>query len=396
MAYPAPSADPAPDAPGKSLRGSRFAFLRRIGRGLGTWWDHDGPRLGAAVSYYAIFALAPTLVIAISVAGAVFGADAARGHVVTQLGGLVGDAAAGEHRGDDRLGVAQQRQRHRGAARGGNAARRLDRCVRRAALRAQQDVRRRAERDGARRPGAGAHDGGRDGPGLRLPADHLVDDQRRARRARQVAVGTLSGGAGRALRARCRDLDDRARLRVRPDPARAAEPAAVVARQHHRCSRQRRVLLARQAPGGAVSGARRRGHELRCCRLVRRGDLLGVLLDAGAADRRCHRPAVRSRIALAKDRPRRPCPPLRSSTRLHRQRRRASTSAHEKRPGVTGALSCHGTTLLVGLRTGPAHRVARGRAAARALRAALAGAGRAAHAGGARARASAHRARAAR
>ena len=94
MAYPAPTADPAPDAPGKSLRRSRFAFLRRIGRGLATWWGHDGPRLGAAVSYYAIFALAPTLVIAISVAGAVFGADAARGHVVTQLGGLVGDAAA--------------------------------------------------------------------------------------------------------------------------------------------------------------------------------------------------------------------------------------------------------------------------------------------------------------
>ena len=94
MAYPAPTAEPAPDAPGKSLRRSRFAFLRRIGRGLATWWGHDGPRLGAAVSYYAIFALAPTLVIAISVAGAVFGADAARGHVVTQLGGLVGDAAA--------------------------------------------------------------------------------------------------------------------------------------------------------------------------------------------------------------------------------------------------------------------------------------------------------------
>ena len=98
MAAPTPTAQssaPTPLAtPGKSLRRSRFAFVRRIGHGLATWWDHDGPRLGAAVAYYAIFALAPTLVIAISVAGAVFGADAARGHIVTQLGGLVGETAA--------------------------------------------------------------------------------------------------------------------------------------------------------------------------------------------------------------------------------------------------------------------------------------------------------------
>ena len=86
--------DPAPPAPGQRLRASRLWLLRSIGRGLGLWWNHDGPRLGASVSYYAIFALAPTLVIAISIAGAVFGADAARGHVVTQLGGLVGEPAA--------------------------------------------------------------------------------------------------------------------------------------------------------------------------------------------------------------------------------------------------------------------------------------------------------------
>ena len=94
MASPTASPAQAPAAPGKALRRSRFWILRSIGRGLAVWWNHDGPRLGASVSYYAIFALAPTLVIAISVAGAVFGADAARGHVVTQLGGLVGEAAA--------------------------------------------------------------------------------------------------------------------------------------------------------------------------------------------------------------------------------------------------------------------------------------------------------------
>jgi membrane protein len=86
-------ARPAPtDA--SEARSSRFWIWRSVMRGFASWHHHDGPRLGAAVAYYSIFALAPTLVIAISIAGAVFGADAARGHLVTQLGGLVGEEAA--------------------------------------------------------------------------------------------------------------------------------------------------------------------------------------------------------------------------------------------------------------------------------------------------------------
>ena len=58
------------------------------------WFEDDGPQLGAAVAFYSIFALAPVLVVTISVAGAVFGADAARGHIANEIAGLVGTPAA--------------------------------------------------------------------------------------------------------------------------------------------------------------------------------------------------------------------------------------------------------------------------------------------------------------
>ncbi|MCU0952258.1 MAG: YihY/virulence factor BrkB family protein, partial [Burkholderiaceae bacterium] len=60
------------------------------------WLAHDGARLGASIAFYAIFALAPLLVISIAMAGAVFGEEAARGAIFGELEGLVGaDAARG-------------------------------------------------------------------------------------------------------------------------------------------------------------------------------------------------------------------------------------------------------------------------------------------------------------
>jgi len=49
---------------------------------------------GAAIAYYTIFSIAPVLVIAIAVAGLAFGADAAHGAIVDQLGGLMGAQSA--------------------------------------------------------------------------------------------------------------------------------------------------------------------------------------------------------------------------------------------------------------------------------------------------------------
>src|SRR5262245_39685560 len=47
--------------------------------------------MGAALSYYALFSIAPLLLIIIAVAGLVFGEDAVRGAVFEQLSALVGD-----------------------------------------------------------------------------------------------------------------------------------------------------------------------------------------------------------------------------------------------------------------------------------------------------------------
>jgi membrane protein len=58
------------------------------------WWKDDVPRLGASLAYYTLFALAPILVVAIAVAGLVFGPAAVRGEVVGQIQGLVGQQGA--------------------------------------------------------------------------------------------------------------------------------------------------------------------------------------------------------------------------------------------------------------------------------------------------------------
>ena len=58
------------------------------------WSEDKASRLAAALAYYTAFALAPLLLIAIAVAGFVFGEEAARGQVVAQLEGLLGADAA--------------------------------------------------------------------------------------------------------------------------------------------------------------------------------------------------------------------------------------------------------------------------------------------------------------
>jgi membrane protein len=59
-------------------------------------WNRDNaPRLGAALSYYTLFSLAPLLVIAIGVAALAFGEEAARGQIFGQLRALVGEQGAG-------------------------------------------------------------------------------------------------------------------------------------------------------------------------------------------------------------------------------------------------------------------------------------------------------------
>ncbi|MBU1358465.1 MAG: YihY/virulence factor BrkB family protein [Gammaproteobacteria bacterium] len=58
------------------------------------WVDDFAPSMGAAISYYTMFSLAPLLVIVIAVAGAIFGQDAVQGRIVAQLSDLVGREGA--------------------------------------------------------------------------------------------------------------------------------------------------------------------------------------------------------------------------------------------------------------------------------------------------------------
>jgi len=50
--------------------------------------------MGAALAYYTMFSIAPLLLIVISIAGLVFGQDAARGEILLQLRGMMGEEGA--------------------------------------------------------------------------------------------------------------------------------------------------------------------------------------------------------------------------------------------------------------------------------------------------------------
>lgn len=54
------------------------------------WVEQSVPRLGAALSFYTIFALAPLFVIVLAIAGLWFGEEAARRELFGQVSGLVG------------------------------------------------------------------------------------------------------------------------------------------------------------------------------------------------------------------------------------------------------------------------------------------------------------------
>lgn len=58
------------------------------------WRDDKANRLAAALAYYTMLSLAPLLVIAVSVAGFVFGDQAAKGEISGQISSLVGPSAA--------------------------------------------------------------------------------------------------------------------------------------------------------------------------------------------------------------------------------------------------------------------------------------------------------------
>ena len=65
-------------------------IVRLLWLALVAWWNDNALRLGASVAYYTLFAIAPILLVAIAVAGSLFGAEAVRGEIVGQIDQLVG------------------------------------------------------------------------------------------------------------------------------------------------------------------------------------------------------------------------------------------------------------------------------------------------------------------
>lgn len=58
------------------------------------WQQDKASLLAAALAYYTVFSITPLLVIAIAIAGAVFGREAAQGEIVQQINQLVGQQGA--------------------------------------------------------------------------------------------------------------------------------------------------------------------------------------------------------------------------------------------------------------------------------------------------------------
>ena len=84
----------AQQAVAEASRWSPATWWGLIKASLSAWLDDYAPSMGAALSYYTVFSLAPLLVIVVSLAGLVFGTEAVRGEVFGQIAGLMGAEAA--------------------------------------------------------------------------------------------------------------------------------------------------------------------------------------------------------------------------------------------------------------------------------------------------------------
>jgi membrane protein len=69
-------------------------YLRLFKQVGNSWLDDYAPSMGAALAFYTLFSMAPLMLIVVSVAGLVFGEDAARGEIQNQLQSLMGARGA--------------------------------------------------------------------------------------------------------------------------------------------------------------------------------------------------------------------------------------------------------------------------------------------------------------
>lgn len=70
----------------------RYGLLIR--KPINAWLDDYAPSMGAAISYYTVFSIAPLLLLVIAVAGFVWGRDAVEGELIRQLASMLGEDGA--------------------------------------------------------------------------------------------------------------------------------------------------------------------------------------------------------------------------------------------------------------------------------------------------------------
>jgi membrane protein len=73
------------------LLGASTALLKEA---CSAWLADNAPTLGAALAFYALFSLAPLLIIAVAVAGLAFGQKAAEGEILSQFHAVMGETGA--------------------------------------------------------------------------------------------------------------------------------------------------------------------------------------------------------------------------------------------------------------------------------------------------------------
>ena len=84
----------SPGAGGAPTRLTLGVVWSLLGETLYEWYEDRAPRLGAALAYYTVFALAPGLLVIIAVTALVLGKVAAQGQIIDEVQDLVGVAGA--------------------------------------------------------------------------------------------------------------------------------------------------------------------------------------------------------------------------------------------------------------------------------------------------------------
>lgn len=78
----------------REIRSDRDMWWTVVKEAAANWSSHKDARQGAALAYYSVFSLGPIIVIAIAVAGLLFGHDAVASQVMSSIKDMLGDTGA--------------------------------------------------------------------------------------------------------------------------------------------------------------------------------------------------------------------------------------------------------------------------------------------------------------